>query len=315
MSLDPVVDLSLRDNDFKFAETRSRRRMAQRFPEPFGMQANDQRDWARRSSCANLPHVRLHDGGIEPRVIRHRAGVEEQRVLPGPLTRVAVRDRKEVIQREGISGLHDHEAPFVVALVGDRHSLLKGPQSADIRLMHITDRSKLPSQQRGFSITQVVIGVAVIGAMAAVAVPMMKSRVGSMRSFAAVQDVVGQIRSARVTAMTTNTSMQVRFNCPSIGQYRVVEAIAGGADDPSRCSAPAPDTSPGAPSSNDGPLMRLPAGTKFGDAQDLVFLPSGDMTSSGSAPARIEIVEENGSNLRQIVVTAAGNVELPEPPK
>ena len=169
--------------------------------------------------------------------------------------------------------------------------------------------------ERGFSITQIILAVCLMGGLAAITVPAMRSRMGSMRSFAAVQDVVGQIRAARVTALSANTSMEVRFNCPSAGEYRVVEVVGGGDDDPSRCSTPYPNTVPGSGSDKDGPPMKLPSGIKFGEVQDLSFRPSGDMTSAGHLPARIEISEEGGSNPREIVVTAAGNVELPEPPK
>jgi prepilin-type N-terminal cleavage/methylation domain-containing protein len=165
---------------------------------------------------------------------------------------------------------------------------------------------------QGFSLIELLVAVALILIMSASAVPLLSGAFRGSAVFAAQRDVAGQIRSARLAAVTSNRTMQVRFSCPAAGQYRTIE-ITGDVtidNDTARCSYPWPDTDPTTPPSLDGPIMGLPEGISFGTTQDLQISTTGLITPlSGSSPATIQVRYD--SITRQITVSAAGRIQTP----
>ena len=165
---------------------------------------------------------------------------------------------------------------------------------------------------RGFSMIELLVTVALVMIASAAAVPLLSGASRRSASFAAQRDVAGQIRTARLAAVTGNKVMQVRFGCPATGQYRVIE-ITGDATidaDTARCSYPWPDPDAAALPNLDGPIMRLPEGISFGTTQNLAVSTTGQISQlSGSMPVTIQVT--NGSTIRQITASAAGRIQTP----
>jgi hypothetical protein len=102
--------------------------------------------------------------------------------------------------------------------------------------------------------------------------------VDQMRLGMSVRDVERELQYARLTAVSTNHAMRVRFDCPAVGMFRVVELIGTTAQpkpadnpaDQSRCDeanypyvANGADQNPLTRPNNDGPVRRLQAGVSF----------------------------------------------------
>src|SRR5687768_3363792 len=166
---------------------------------------------------------------------------------------------------------------------------------------------------RGASLMEVLVVVALVATISGFAVPQMFIAIEHYRVNSAGRQVSAQIRAARLAAVTANRVMLVRFNCPGPGMYRVVEftgvpAIDTAAD---RCAAPYPDDDPAVLPNVDGPPAVLPDTMAFGAIQDLRISTTGQVTPlTGGMPAVIEVT--NGSRVGQITVSAAGRVQLIE---
>jgi type II secretory pathway pseudopilin PulG len=149
----------------------------------------------------------------------------------------------------------------------------------------------------GFTLVDTLLAVTVFGIVSAVAVPSMSGAVDQMRLRIAARDVEQELQSARFLAVSSNRPVRVRFNCPDVGQYRVVELIGSPAspdaldDQLARCGTdtfpyPAGDSDPLTRPNLDGPLRRLPEGVTFVSAQTVEFWPDGTAhaSSGGDAP-------------------------------
>jgi prepilin-type N-terminal cleavage/methylation domain-containing protein len=168
------------------------------------------------------------------------------------------------------------------------------------------------SDSAGFGLPELLIVCALIAVVSAVTVPFTAGALARYRLNDAARAVAGQIRSARLAAVTGNRAVRVRFNCPGARSYRFVEvtgdpAIDNAAD---RCSFAWPDLDPNALPNRDGAPMLLPDGISFGPTQDLEVATSGRISPlAGAAPASIQVT--NGTETRQITASAAGRIQSP----
>lgn len=181
----------------------------------------------------------------------------------------------------------------------------------------------------GFTLMDLVITVAVFATASAIAIPAMSRTVETMRIRMAARDVERELQAARLAAVSSNRPMRVRFNCPSAGQFRVVELIGtpsvpdGLDSDVMRCSEnafpfPARDDDPLTRPNLDRPLRRLPPGVSFGSAQTIEFWPNGTarIASGGTTPwpkipvQGLTISLVKGSTTRSMVVTGLGRITL-----
>jgi type II secretory pathway pseudopilin PulG len=159
--------------------------------------------------------------------------------------------------------------------------------------MSITPRT--PGRERGFSLVDMMMTVAVIGTIAAVAVPQVNSALDSMRLGMALRDVERELQFARLKAVSSSRPMRVRFDCPGAGQVRAVELLGttsvpdvNDADTTGvgavRCSETAyPYRPTGGDNSrltrpnNDGPVRLLYPSTTFTAKKTLEFWPDGSV--------------------------------------
>ena len=86
------------------------------------------------------------------------------------------------------------------------------------------------SSANGFTLTELLLVVALIGTMAAVALPVMKDMTASIKLSDAARMVVSELQDARIKAVSTNRVFRVRMNCPSAGYIRRVEVLATAVD-------------------------------------------------------------------------------------
>lgn len=184
-------------------------------------------------------------------------------------------------------------------------------------LAHTTPQMTVPGLETrrgeaGLSLLEVLIVGALVATVSAIAVPMMGAAVARYRTGSAAREVAGQIRSARLAAVSTNRQMIVRFNCPVARAYRFIEVTGDPAIDDAalavRCAFPPADADPATLPNSDGPLRYLPDTITFGATQDLRIAPTGTVTPlTGGMPAVIGVT--NGAMAGQITVSVAGRVQ------
>jgi prepilin-type N-terminal cleavage/methylation domain-containing protein len=117
--------------------------------------------------------------------------------------------------------------------------------------------------ERGFSLTELMLTVAVFATLMAIAVPVLRDMSESQRLGASTRELERELQTARMKSVSTNRPLRVFTNCPREGQFRMVEVI-GTADDTrvDRCDLtafpfPAADADPNTRPNYDGPVRYL----------------------------------------------------------
>jgi len=175
-----------------------------------------------------------------------------------------------------------------------------------------------PGSARGFTLVDQMLTLGLIVTMAAIAVPSLKNVIDSQRLGMEARNVEREMQIARLSAVTTNRPIRLRFNCPAAGDFRRVELI-GSANNPNtgddadnraavRCNTvtypfPAADNDPITKPNNDGPKMTLNTKVAFQATQTLEFWPNGTVHVYNAAAQAWPVV---GSNPVNIILTSAG---------
>lgn len=116
--------------------------------------------------------------------------------------------------------------------------------------------------ERGFSLIELLMVIAVAGTLMVVAVPVMNDLSESSKLNTAARELEREYQSARLRAVSVNRALRVRLNCPTTGYFRTVAVGAGNETSPSRCVLanypyPAVTTNPLDPTTHDGALRLL----------------------------------------------------------
>ena len=179
--------------------------------------------------------------------------------------------------------------------------------------------------EAGFSMIEVTVVAAVTMITVGLAAPSITAAIETYKFNSDVQNVAAKIRSARYTAVASNVSMRVRFNCPVAGQMRVVEVTGNAGIDTAanRCDLaayPYPDADAANAPNNDGPVLSMgSSSTVFPNA-----IASLEVSSTGrvvpltgcpacvaaSPPAVLTIQDETTDTARLITVTATGGTTV-----
>lgn len=187
----------------------------------------------------------------------------------------------------------------------------------------------------GFSLMDQLMTLAIVGTVSAIAIPAISNSVESQRLGIEVRNVQQEIQLARLSAVSTNRPIRVRFNCPDVGYYRRVELIGSvnnptTGDDadsrgPVRCSTvnypyPAADHDPLTRPNNDGPLKQMNPKVTFTSTQTLEFWPNGTLHTATNAVAGqpwpqvgatpVSLVLTKGGTNRTITVNSLGKIQL-----
>lgn len=187
--------------------------------------------------------------------------------------------------------------------------------------------------ERGFSLIDMIAAVTVMVTVMAIAAPPLIGMVDAYRLGMSVRTVDRELQYAKMKAVSTESPMRIRFDCPVAGQLRVVELIgtpsnpdANDADTYlTRCNdrtypykPTGADTSRLTRPNNDGPVRTLESKTTFTQKTTLEFWPDGTVHypgTAGVAGANIGSVgytitlSRNGKT-KNIVVNGLGKIQM-----
>lgn len=171
---------------------------------------------------------------------------------------------------------------------------------------------------RGYSLVDQMLTLGLIVTVAAIAVPLLTNTIDGQRLGMEARAVEREMQLARLSAVTTNRPIRLRFDCPSAGYYRRVELI-GSTNSPNtgddadnraavRCNDvtypfPAADNDPITRPNNDGQKMQLNTKVTFTATQTLEFWPNGTVHVYNAANAPWPPV---GAQPVNIILTSAG---------
>lgn len=154
--------------------------------------------------------------------------------------------------------------------------------------------------ESGFTLAELLIALAVAGILAAVSVPVMIESSARNSLWTGSELVGAQIRQARLKAITRNTTFQVRFNCPAVGQFRSLvmtgnPLIDAAAD---RCSQTRPF---------DSGVQVMPVRVTSSPANTIQVTGRGIVSVVGAAvPHTISV--SYGASTRTLVISATGQI-------
>lgn len=183
--------------------------------------------------------------------------------------------------------------------------------------------------ERGVSLIDLLVWIGLFTILAGMAVPMLANVQDAIRLGQSAREVERELQAARLKAVSSNRPIRIRFNCPSAGQYRIVELIGTpSAPDAAntaanRCSGttypyPASDTNPLTQPNHDGPVRSLAMNVSFGAAPTLEFWPDGSVhaNTTGSDPWPVLSVDGTAITLvkrtevKTITVNGLGKIQL-----
>lgn len=178
----------------------------------------------------------------------------------------------------------------------------------------------------GFSLLDTIATLAIFATIAAIAIPVVTNSLEGQRLGIETRNVERELQSARLSAVSSNRPIRMRFNCPAAGKYRRVELIgtvnvphANDADTiamaATRCGYPYPaaDMNPLTRPNNDGPPMQLTSSVTFTAVETLEFWPDGSVHSPGDLKALAEPVTislAKGSSSKSIQVNSLGKIRI-----
>ena len=183
--------------------------------------------------------------------------------------------------------------------------------------------------ERGFTLLEMLMITTVFAIIAGIGMPLFNDITDSIKLGQAAREVERELQTARLTAVSANQPLRVRFNCNSAGEYRMVELIgtpsvpaaADSATD--RCSMtaypfPAADRNPLTRPNNDGPLRFLPDQTTFTTSATIEFWPDGTAHMATGTTNPWPAIASTGTNIvltrksktATILVNGIGKVQL-----
>lgn len=192
------------------------------------------------------------------------------------------------------------------------------------------DMKKSNARATGFSLIEMILVAAVIAIIAAMGVPLLVNAGNAIKLSRSARDVERELQNARLQAVSTNQPMRLQFDCPSPGQYRLVELI-GTSSAPtaadssvSRCamaSYPYPsdtDKNPLTRPNFDGPVRYLDPSVSFSVVTTIEFWPDGSAHTNTGSSNPWPVIGVTGTTItltrsgktKNITVNGLGKIQL-----
>jgi prepilin-type N-terminal cleavage/methylation domain-containing protein len=174
---------------------------------------------------------------------------------------------------------------------------------------------------RGFTLSELMLTVAVFATIMAMAVPLTGRMLDSVRLNGSARDVERELQTARLKAVSKNRRLRVALNCPSTGQFRIIEFVGSASVDnaTNRCSgtaypSPPTDNDPATRPNFDGPIKRLAENVTVTTAR-FEFRPDGTAYEIiSNTPTVIastsSVVIAMGTKTKTVTVNALGKINL-----
>lgn len=155
---------------------------------------------------------------------------------------------------------------------------------------------------RGFTLIELLVVMGLITILSAVALPVMMESFGRNSAWTASEQIGSQIRQARLKAISRNRSFRVRFDCPEVGQFRVLVVTGDAAIDNAadRCSNTV---------EFDSGVYQMPDNVTYTDPPPVLEVTSRGAYSSslGVMPTTIAVTY-NGVSTRNLTVSVTGQI-------
>jgi prepilin-type N-terminal cleavage/methylation domain-containing protein len=159
--------------------------------------------------------------------------------------------------------------------------------------------------ERGFTLMEMIVVVALIATLGAVALPVLSESTNRNAVWTASEQIGGQIRQARLKAITRNQNFRVAFDCPSTGQYRVLAFQNDPAidDDPDRCNQSY---------EFDSGVFTMPRNVSFGDVPTLQVNGRGvySVLDIGASLPLTITVQYADTHSRSLTVSLTGQISF-----
>jgi len=173
---------------------------------------------------------------------------------------------------------------------------------------------------RGFSVTELMMVVLMLGTLAAIAIPVMKDMTATLKLNEAARMVEREMQDARLKAVASNRVIRVRLNCPSAGYIRSVEVLGTAADTATnRCMTTAYPFPPAdddvMPRPNfDGPVRTLP-NSATSTNEVLQFSPDGTAAvvingTPTTIATPVTVTISRNAKSRTVTVNNVGKIQL-----
>jgi prepilin-type N-terminal cleavage/methylation domain-containing protein len=156
--------------------------------------------------------------------------------------------------------------------------------------------------ERGYTILELVVVIGIIGIISGIALPVFMESNARRDLWTGSEQIGAAVRSARLKAITENTTYRLVFDCPGTNELRALILTGDPAidDDAGRCS----DTYVG-----DSGIIELPTSVAYdtGDATGLQVTGRGVFSALGDAiPLTITVTK--GGGIRTLTVSGTGQI-------
>ncbi len=154
---------------------------------------------------------------------------------------------------------------------------------------------------RGFTLFELLVVIALIAILSAISIPALLEGAARNSVWTASEQIGSQIRQARLKAISRNRTFRVRFDCPIVGQYRVLVVTGDAAIDNAadRCSNT---------EEFDSGIYTMPNQVSYTDPPPLLEVnPRGIFTSTLGIPTTITVTYIGGSS-RNLTMSATGQI-------
>ncbi len=193
-----------------------------------------------------------------------------------------------------------------------------------------TDMTNPATRTYGFTIIELLLTVAIIAVISGMGVPLMTNAADSIKLGEATREVERELQTARLTAVSSNQQIRMRFDCPEAGNYRMTELVGtptvpaaadGAANRCALANYPYPgdaDKNPLTRPNKDGPLRYLDPKVSFDQSTTIEFWPDGSAhTNTGGtnpwppiAGTGYSVILIKGTKTKSILVNGVGKIQI-----